>query len=346
MSASAMGTRTHASTTTAERATRSLAGGRTGTTTASRPQRSGAVGSGEPGVTAGFETPSTSGERLRDVAPNGAAGERVPAHNGGMGRTMDRRRDSFDTVADLYHAGRRGYPATVVSAVIDAVGIHPGTRVLEIGPGTGQLSVELCRSGADLVAVELGANLARLAREQLSGFPTARVVNAAFEDWLLPAEPFDGVCSATAFHWLDPAVRFDKCAAALRPGGVLAIVHTHHVRGGTERFFRDSNALYIRYGLSDEADFEPPSLAELPPAYPELEDHPAFGLLRHHRFTADVEFDTAAHVAMLRTDSLILTLDEAARAAFLADIADLLNSRYHGTLTRSYAYEVVTATRR
>lgn len=40
-----MGTRTHASRTTAQRATRSLAGGRAGPTPASRPQRSGVVGS-------------------------------------------------------------------------------------------------------------------------------------------------------------------------------------------------------------------------------------------------------------------------------------------------------------
>jgi SAM-dependent methyltransferase len=257
-----------------------------------------------------------------------------------------RHRESFDTVADLYHAGRRGYPPAVVRRVVDAIGIHPGTKVLEIGPGTGQLSVELCRAGAELVAVEIGPNLARIAREYLADFRTARVVTAAFEDWPLPPEPFDGVCSATAFHWLDPAVRFGKCAAALRPGGVIAIVHTHHVRGGTEDFFRESNSIYLRYGLSDQPDFELPRLAHLPPVYPELEDHPAFDSVRRLRVTADLDFDSGAHVAMLRTDSLILTLEEPDRSAFLAEVAELIDNHYHGTLTRSYAYEIVTAARR
>lgn len=263
-----------------------------------------------------------------------------------MSRGAQRRRESFDTVADLYHAGRRAYPPAVVGLVVDAIGIRPGTKVLEIGPGTGQLSVELSRAGAELVAVELGPNLARIAREHLVGFPTARVVTAAFEDWPLPPEPFDGVCSATAFHWLDLAVRFDKSAAALRPGGVLAIVHTHHVRGGTEGFFRESNAIYVRYGLSDQPDFEPPRPADLPPVYPELDDHPAFGSVRRHRVTADLVFDSAALIAMLRTDSLILTLDKPDRSNFLAEIAELVDSRFGGTVTRSFAYEIVTATRR
>lgn len=256
-----------------------------------------------------------------------------------------RRRESFDTVADLYHGARVAYPPEVTGLVVDAIGIRPGTRVLEIGPGTGRFSIELCRAGAELVAVELGANLSRIAREHLAGFPTAHVVTAAFEDWALPPTQFDGVCSATAFHWLDPAVRLDKCAAALHPGGVIAIVHTHHVRGGTEPFFRQSNSLYLQYGLSDEPDFEPPRAADLPPCYPEIEDHPAFGDVRRRRLQAEIDFDTGAHIAMLRTDSLILSLDEPDRSDFLTEMAELIDTHYQGKLTRAYVYEVVTASR-
>lgn len=249
-------------------------------------------------------------------------------------------------MAEVYHAGRRDYPPEVVEMVVDAIGIGPGTRVLEIGCGTGRFSVELCRAGAEILAVELGPNLARIAREHLTGFPTAQVVTAAFEDWPLPPVPFDGACAATSFHWLDPAVRFDKCAASLRPGGVLAIVHPHHVRGGTEGFFRESNELYVRYGLSGEPDFEPPRPDDLPPEYPELDHHRVFGDVRRQRVRAHIDFDTAAHIAMLRTDSLILTLAEPDRSAFLADIADLIDSCYDGTLTRAYVYEIVAAARR
>lgn len=46
---------------------------------------------------------------------------------------------------------------------------------------------------------------------------------ADFETWPLPKEPFDAVVSATAFHWIDAAVRMAKAADALRPGGVLAV---------------------------------------------------------------------------------------------------------------------------
>ena len=48
-----------------------------------------------------------------------------------------------------------------------------------------------------------------------------------FEDLELPADEFAAVFSATAFHWVDPAVGWSKVARLLRPGGTLALLaHT------------------------------------------------------------------------------------------------------------------------
>jgi SAM-dependent methyltransferase len=103
--------------------------------------------------------------------------------------------------------------------------------VLEIGPGTGQATLPLAERGCQIVAVELGADLGAVARRNLARFPQVQIVIAGFEDWPLPAEPFDVVLAATAFYWIDPAVRVSKAADALRPGGMLAIIATHHIAG-------------------------------------------------------------------------------------------------------------------
>jgi hypothetical protein len=65
--------------------------------------------------------------------------------------------------------------------------------------------VPLARRGYEIVALELGAGLAALARRNLAGFPAVEVINVAFEAWPLPAEPFDAVVAATSFHWIDPS---------------------------------------------------------------------------------------------------------------------------------------------
>src|SRR6266536_5249299 len=147
-----------------------------------------------------------------------------------------RLRETFDEAAERYDRARPGYPPVVFDDLDDLAGIGPGCRMLEIGCGTGQATVPLADRGCQIVAVELGPGLASVARRNLARFPLVQVVVTAFEDWPLPPEPFDVVVAATAFHWIDPAVRVSKVADALRPGGALAVVSTHHVAGGDQGF--------------------------------------------------------------------------------------------------------------
>jgi 16S rRNA A1518/A1519 N6-dimethyltransferase RsmA/KsgA/DIM1 with predicted DNA glycosylase/AP lyase activity len=86
-----------------------------------------------------------------------------------------RRKESFDVAASDYARYRSGYPAEVVDDVVTASRLRRGSRVLEIGCGTGQLSVPLAQQGAELVAVELGPNLAAIARRNLADFPAGPV---------------------------------------------------------------------------------------------------------------------------------------------------------------------------
>src|ERR687885_2663713 len=148
-----------------------------------------------------------------------------------------RLREVFDEAAELYDRARPGYPAALFSELAELACIGPGCRVLEIGCGTGQATVPLAERGCEIVCVELGASLAAVARRKLARFPSVRVEVTAFEAWPLPAEPFDTVCAATAFHWIDPAVRVTKAARALRRGGALAPIATHHIAGGDAAFF-------------------------------------------------------------------------------------------------------------
>jgi protein-L-isoaspartate O-methyltransferase len=256
-----------------------------------------------------------------------------------------RRKESFDAAASDYARYRPGYPDQVVDAVVSVANLHPGSRVLEIGCGTGQLSVPLARHGAELVAVELGENLAAIARRNLAMFPAARVVVSGFEEWPLPADPFDAVVSAGALHWIDPSVRFSKPARALAAGGVLVVVHVHHVSGGTPGFFRDTQPVYLRWGLSDDPAFELPAPGEIPAAHPELEERPEFGPVQRHRFELPTRHTTDSYAGWLKTDSLTSSLDRRSRRGFLDEIAELIDVKYDGQVSRNFVYEVIVAVR-
>jgi SAM-dependent methyltransferase len=256
-----------------------------------------------------------------------------------------RRRESFDAVAEDYDAYRSPYPPEVVDAAVALSRLHSGSSVLEIGCGTGQLSVPLAKLGVDLTAVELGAHLAARARRNLKQFPNAEVEVSSFEQWPLPSKKFDAVLSASAFHWLDPAIRFAKSAEALRPGGALTILHVHHVRGGTSGFFADTQPFYIKWGLSDDPFFQPTTPDNAPVIYPELDQLPAFCAVERRRFEIPITYSTTAYLGMLRTDSLVNDLDDASRSGFLQDIERLIESNYDGEVARNFVYEIVTAQR-
>jgi SAM-dependent methyltransferase len=108
-------------------------------------------------------------------------------------------RSTFDEAAELYDRARPGYPPEPFNDLSDVADLRPGARILEFGPGTGQTTVPLAERKFQITAVELGPNLAAVARRTLTRFPNVAVTVAAFEDFPLPSEPFDAVVSATAF---------------------------------------------------------------------------------------------------------------------------------------------------
>jgi SAM-dependent methyltransferase len=263
----------------------------------------------------------------------------------GIGNTREPKRDrtSFNRVASLYDQYRRGYPLEVVDQIVDAAGIRPGDHLLEIGPGTGQLTRPLLERGMRVTAVELGPDLAAIARRKLGGFPDVHIHVAAFEDWGLPSEPFKAVVSATAFHWLDPRVRATKAAHALEPGGRLVAVYPHHILGDDGGFFLASQPCYLKWGLSTDPHWRPPLEYEIPTLYQDIDQCAAFLTVERRRLRMTRHFNTDDYVGLLRTDSLILTLPEPDREGFLEDLHRLIETEYDGMVSRTFVYEIVAA---
>lgn len=256
-----------------------------------------------------------------------------------------RRKQSFDEVADAYDAYRPSPPAEVVHQVVAAARVQPGSRVLEIACGTGQLSVPLAARGVDLIAVELGPHLAAHAERNLRTYTNARVVVSSFEDWALPSEPFDAVVCANAFHWLDADRRYAKSAAALRTGGHLTVLAVNHVRGGTLGFFEATQPVYAQWGLGGDPSFQLPAVDSLPANFPEFEQRAEFDAVERTRFEIPTRHTTETYVGWLRTDSLVNTLNETARSGFLNHIAHLIDTKYDGTVVRNFVYDVIAARR-
>ncbi len=256
------------------------------------------------------------------------------------------RAGSFGEDPEAYDRARPGYPPALEAELVGLAGIGPGSRILEIGCGTGQLTVPLARTGADVTAVELGVALAAGAERNLAGFPRARVVQGAFEDVDLPADAFDLVVAATSFHWIDDAVRLAKPARILRPGGRLAVVDTHHISaGGTAAFFADAQRCYEAWDPDTPKDLPASRIADIPLDRPDLAA-PQFTGAELRRYVEDISYSTDDYIRLLLTYSGHLALADHLREGLLGCLAALIDGRYGGVVTKQYLFELRVATRR
>jgi len=101
---------------------------------------------------------------------------------------------------------------------LEAVGPVTGLRVLELGCGAGDLSVELLRRGARLTALDVSPAMLDLARSRADGFEATFMVARA-EDTGLPPDSFDLVVGKAVLHHVDVPAAAAEIRRVLRPGG-------------------------------------------------------------------------------------------------------------------------------
>ncbi|WP_045740947.1 class I SAM-dependent methyltransferase [Actinoplanes rectilineatus] len=123
---------------------------------------------------------------------------------------------SFGAAAADYAAHRPDYAR---DAVRWAVNPAPGTRVLDLGAGTGKLTAVLAATGATVTAVEPDpAMRAELTR----ALPRVTALAGSAESIPLADGAVDAVLAGNALHWFDMTVAGPEIARVLAPGGVLA----------------------------------------------------------------------------------------------------------------------------
>jgi SAM-dependent methyltransferase len=245
-----------------------------------------------------------------------------------------RSRTSFDEVAELYERARPGYPAELFD---DLAALVPGPRLLEIGCGTGQASVPLAERGFELVCVELGARLAAIAREKLARFPHVEVVQTDFETWEPERAGFDGVVSFTAFHWIDPELRYAKPARLLRPGGVLAVAMTHGaVPVGGDPFFLEVQEDYDAVRPPGEEAPHIPRPDEIEGLSAELAASGHFAPIAERRYEWELAYDADSYIELLQTYSDHRAMEPARRRELHERIRRRIEARPGGTVRKTH----------
>lgn len=131
----------------------------------------------------------------------------------------------------------------IVALMIEAAGVAPGDRVLEIGAGSGYAAAVMSRLAREVVAVERHGELVKLARERMErlGYCNVRILEGDGTAGLPDEARFEAIlCSASGSHVPDPLRR------QLSIGGLLVMP-----LGGPEAV-----QTLVRVARRGEEDFE------------------------------------------------------------------------------------------
>jgi SAM-dependent methyltransferase len=262
-----------------------------------------------------------------------------------VSETREPLRRTFDSAADLYEAARPSYPAELFDDLVELAELKARDRLLEIGCATGKATRFLLERGFSIVCVEMGAQLAERARRNLAGLPVEIHV-VPFEEWEGEQEAFDLVYAATAWHWVDPEIRYRKAHRLLRPGGHLAFWSARHAfPAGFDPFFTEIQEVYDAIGESHPGEWPPPPPDAIPEDRAEIEASGLFDEIEVRRYVWETLYTADDYVALLDTFSGHIAMETAEREHLYREIRQRIGQRRDPRVRRHW-YAILHVARR
>ena len=154
----------------------------------------------------------------------------------------------FDTIPEQFDKFRIHYSSELFEYLIKKAGIGRGSKVLELGPGTGQATDPILDTGCDYTAIELGKNFADVLRKKYGGRDNYKLINDDFITHDFGDERFDLIYSAATIQWIPEDIAFPKTFELLKSGGMLAMMFLHgDYQTPDPELFADIQKVYDEY---------------------------------------------------------------------------------------------------
>lgn len=237
-----------------------------------------------------------------------------------------RRAASFNQYAAVYDHIRPGYPPEMYADIQRVCHITPHSRILEIGVGSGIATHEMNTSWSpQIVGIEPGPDLYQCAREKLHQCSNIQLINQGFEEFE-SATSFDLIVSATAFHWIDPDIKYQKAAALLHPNGYLVVFRNYFSRDDAA-VFHELQGLYEQHFPEqslNRQDLRAVQDEKIREKTKELQDCGYFSVIFQQRYRWYKRFDAAGYVALLHTFSTHTVLPEERMRPFYEAVQEVI----------------------
>ncbi len=146
-------------------------------------------------------------------------------------------------------------PFSPTHTELDRIGLRPGQRVLEVGPGPGRLLVSAADRvlpGGEVVGLELQPKMIEKlqARARRAGVRNLSVVHGDAAEAHFPPENFDLVYMATVLGEIpDRTAALRRAHEVLKPGGILSVTELirdpHYLSKSTVRRLAEAEGFHL-----------------------------------------------------------------------------------------------------
>ena len=221
-------------------------------------------------------------------------------------------RKVFDQIPEQFDKYRPRYSPELFEYLIGYAGIGPGKKVLELGPGTGQATEPILKTGCDYNAIELGENFYAKMNEKFGSYENFHIVNDDFITHDFGDEKFDMIYSAATIQWIPERVAFPKTFDLLKPGGVLAMMLLNgDYKTPNEELYDKIQGVYSKYykPVTEYKNMKEPF------DYLHATDHGYVDFERHD-FFGRREFNADEYVMYCGTHSDHITIPEPYKTKF------------------------------
>lgn len=222
-------------------------------------------------------------------------------------------RKIFDTIPEKFDKWRPKYNDDTFEFIINHTQLDCRKAVLEIGPGTGQATEPILKTGCNYLAIELGEHLFDFTKRKFKNYNNFHIVNGDFETYNFGNKKFDLIYSAAAIQWIPEQIAFSRSFELLKNGGFLAMMMMHgDYQTPNEALYNDIQKVYAQY-------FHPEIPYNQKMIYCNAVNY-GFIEFKEYRFYSKREFTANDHIEYLGTHSDHIVLQEPYKSKFFEGI--------------------------
>src|SRR5215831_6866117 len=132
----------------------------------------------------------------------------------------------FNAMVDAYETWAEPLSARLAKVALGRTTVSAGDRVLDIGAGTGALTLQAAALGARVTAIDLSSAMVARLTQRLAPYPECKALVMDGQALTFEESTFDAAFSILSTTLLpDWGAGLDEAVRVVRPGGWLGIVH-------------------------------------------------------------------------------------------------------------------------